>query len=174
MRVRGFEVVSRLEGTFDESLMPKRSTGKSAGYDFFAYEDVEIPPSFPIYKHENYFYLIGNFKSITDFKLQPFVVKTGIKAYMKDDEVLYLFNRSSNPKKLGLVIPNSVGVVDSDDYNNPDNEGEMGFLFYNLFPCKIVIKKGQKIGQGVFSKFYKADGDDVNSVRLGGFGSTGS
>mgnify|MGYP006336393487 CR=1 FL=1 len=41
-------------------------------------------------------------------------------------ETLLLFNRSSNPKKKGLIILNGVGVVDADYYNNPDNEGEIG------------------------------------------------
>ena len=57
--------------------------------------------------------------------IAPTLVKTGIKAYMQDDEVLMLYNRSSNPKKNGLILSNSVGVVDKDYYGNQDNDGHI-------------------------------------------------
>ena len=69
--------------------LPERSTGKSAGYDFY------VPVDTVCKSHE-----------IT-------MVKTGIKAYMEDDDTLLLFNRSSNPKKRGLILINGVGVVDA-------------------------------------------------------------
>ena len=132
--------------------MPKRSTKNSAGYDFFNPERVEIPP-----------YKIGD---------NPVMVKTGVKAYMMADEVLLLYNRSSNPKKKKLVIPNSVGVIDSDYYNNEDNEGEMAFTFYNLSDETVVLEKGDKLGQGLFQKYLLTDDDSADGVRNGGFGST--
>lgn len=147
---RKFEYVSRIENK-DFSL-PKRSTKNSAGYDFFNPERVEIPP-----------YKIGD---------NPVMVKTGVKAYMMDDEVLLLYNRSSNPKKKKLVIPNSVGVIDSDYYNNEDNEGEMAFTFYNLSDETVVLEKGDKLGQGLFQKYLLTDDDSADGVRNGGFGST--
>ena len=75
---------------------------------------------------------------------------------------------------MGLILPHSVGIVDSDFYNNPDNEGEIQFSFYNLLPVPVTIKKGDKIGQGIFRKFLKADFDDSNEARMGGMGSTGN
>lgn len=147
---RKFEYVSRIENK-DFSL-PKRSTKNSAGYDFFNPERIEIPP-----------YKIGD---------NPVMVKTGVKAYMMDDEVLLLYNRSSNPKKKKLVIPNSVGVIDSDYYNNEDNEGEMAFTFYNLSDETVVLEKGDKLGQGLFQKYLLTDDDSADGVRNGGFGST--
>lgn len=169
MRVRGFEVVSRLVNDNIDVRLPKRSTKKSAGYDFFAYEDVEIPPSITFHRMPDE---SRKFKKFWDIK--PAYVKTGIKAYMKEDEELDLYNRSSNPKKLGLIIPHSVGIVDSDYYNNPDNEGEIIFSFYNLLPVSVKIGKGDKIGQGIFHKFLKVDFDDTDEERIGGMGSTGN
>lgn len=166
-KTRGFEVVSSL---IDEDvILPKRSTEHSAGYDFFAYKDITIPPSAQL-KHVVDAVTLYR-RDVCEF--YPSIIKTGIKAYMEDDEVLYLYNRSSNPKKLGLVLANSVGVVDSDYYNNPDNEGEIGFMFYNLSDTSVIIKKGSKIGQGVFQKYLIADGDNTTKKREGGFGSTG-
>lgn len=172
-KLRGFETVN----SKNDARLPERSTGKSAGYDFFVYEDVEIEPVFfnlvgKLVKNAIAFTLGKDFKDEEIEKVKPTLVKTGIKSYMEDDEYLALYNRSSNPKKLGLILANSVGVVDSDYYNNPDNEGEIGFLFYNIFPWKITLKKGDKLGQGVFMKFLKADGDSQKSERIGGFGST--
>ena len=51
---------------------------------------------------------------------------------MGEDEVLILANRSSNPGKKGLILANSIGVIDSDYYGNPDNDGHIMFAFYNI------------------------------------------
>ena len=108
------------------------------------------------------------------FDIKPTLVHTGIKACMEDDEVLELYNRSSNPKKLGLILANSVGVVDADYYNNPDNDGEIMFAFYNFKPWSVTIKAGDKIGQGVFKKFLRPTINCIvnDEERTGGFGST--
>ena len=149
-KIRGFEVAKG----FEESgiNLPIRKTKYSAGYDIEAAEDVTIP----------------SFKKGTN----PTLVKTGLKAYMQDDEALMLYNRSSNPKKKGLILANSIGVVDSDYYGNPDNDGHIMFAFYNIKDEDTVIKKGECIGQAIFEKFLIADGDIASGERVGGFGST--
>lgn len=157
MRLRGFEVCI---GFNDKEInIPGRSTAHSAGYDFECAEAVTIPSVFKL--------ALGGADNI-----KPTLVKTGIKAYMCEDEALFIYNRSGNPFKKGLVMANSVGVVDSDYYSNPDNDGHIMFAFYNFFPYDVELKKGERIGQGVFKKFLKADGDSAEAVRKGGFGST--
>ena len=149
--MRKFEYVKRIiEKNFK---LPERSTSKSAGYDFFNPERVEIKP-----------YKIGD---------APALVKTSVKAKMEDDEVLMLYNRSSNPKKKNLVIPNSVGVIDADYYGNEGNDGEIGFTFYNLSNETVVLEAGEKLGQGIFQKFLITEDDKAEGERKGGFGSTG-
>ena len=149
-RVRGFEVAKGFE---DKNInLPERKTKYSAGYDIEAAEDVIIP----------------SFKK----GMIPTLVKTGIKAYMQDDEVLMLYNRSSNPKKKGLIVANSVGVIDKDYYGNPDNDGHIMFAFFNVKDEDIVIKKGEAIGQAVFQKYLISDNDNAEGERAGGFGST--
>lgn len=167
-KTRGFEIVSSVE-EYTSVILPKRSTEHSAGYDFYAYKDITIPPSY------SYKYILdeGRLEKRVVYSCKPSLVKTGIKAYMGEDEVLMLYNRSSNPKKLNLILANGVGVVDSDYYNNPDNEGEIGFMFYNISSDYVTIHRGDKIGQGVFQKYLKADGDEVTTKRVGGYGSTG-
>ena len=91
---------------------------------------------------------------------------------MQDDEYLMLCNRSSNPKKKGLILANSVGIVDKDYYGNTDNDGHIMFAFYNIKEEDIEIKKGEAIGQAIFQKYLVVDNDNAEGERSGGFGST--
>ena len=149
-KIRGFEVAKGFEDK--EINLPVRKTKFSAGYDIEAAEDVTVP----------------SFKK----GMKPTLIKTGIKAYMQDDEALMLYNRSSNPKKKGLILANSVGVVDKDYYGNQDNDGHIMFAFYNIKDEDITIKKGEAIGQGIFQKYLITDNDRADGERIGGFGST--
>lgn len=105
--------------------------------------------------------------------LKPTLVPTGVKADMNDDEALFLYNRSSNPLKKFLVLANGVGVIDADFYENPDNDGHIMFQFVNFGLFPVTIKKGDRIGQGVFQPFLKTDDDVAGGKRTGGHGSTG-
>lgn len=149
--MRKFEFVNRILSNEDgiKRLLPTRSTKNSAGYDFF------------------------NPKNIICKSHKITMIPTGIKAQFPEDEMLLLFNRSSNPKKKGLIILNGVGVVDSDYYNNTDNEGEMAFVFYNMLEEDVTLLAGEKLGQGIFVKYAKTDDDIAKGERIGGFGSTG-
>ena len=169
---RGFEVCS--SGVEFDFKLPTRSTLHSAGYDFYAPYDVVVPSLWKqVGKYLLHSLLHFSFNSYKE-AIRPTMVRTYIKAYMGNDEVLYIYNRSSSPIKKGLILSNSVGVVDSDFYNNEDNEGNIGVAFYNFYPFDVTIDKGERICQGVFSKFLKADNDIVlNNTRSGGYGSTG-
>lgn len=147
MRTRGFELVSTYT---DEGLLPKRETAMAAGYDLRACERVELAPG--------------------EIKLVP----TGVKAYMQAGEVLYLYDRSSNPRKKGLVLINSVGVIDGDYYGNPGNEGHIFAQMKNITEETVVVEAGERIVQAVFAPFLLADGDVATGQRTGGFGSTGA
>ena len=149
-RKRGFEIAKGFENS--NINLPVRSTKNSAGYDVEAAEDCVVPA----------------FKA----GQAPTLVKTGIKAYMESDEVLILANRSSNPGKKGLILANSIGVVDSDYYGNPDNDGHIMYAFFNFKAEDIEIKKGDRIGQAIFQKYLVTDDDIAQGERTGGFGST--
>lgn len=83
-----------------------------------------------------------------------------------------LYNRSSNPSKKGLVMANSVGIIDKDYYGNPDNDGHFMFSFFNIKSEDVQIKKGDAIGQAIFEKYFVTDDDVAEGTRTGGFGST--
>ena len=149
-KVRGFEVAKGFE---DKGInLPIRKTKYSAGYDVEAAEDTIIPAFKP--------------------GMKPTLIKTGIKSYMQENEYLMLANRSSNPGKKGLILANSVGIIDADYYGNLDNDGHIMFAFFNVKDEDIEIKKGDCIGQAIFMPFLIADGDKAEGMRTGGFGST--
>ena len=148
MNTRGFERVTAYENAGID--LPLRSTVHAAGYDFIAVETISLNPG--------------------EIKLIP----TGIKAYMQPGEVLYLYDRSSNPRKKGLVLINSVGVIDGDYYGNPDNEGHIFAQMKNITDQIVEVAKGERIVQGVFAPFLLADADSAEGTRIGGFGSTGA
>ncbi|MCU9533381.1 dUTP diphosphatase [Streptococcus sp. CSL10205-OR2] len=145
-RIRGFELVSKYT---ENTLLPKRETTHAAGYDLKAAERIILEPG--------------------EIKLVP----TGVKAYMQANEVLYLYDRSSNPRKKGLVLINSVGVIDGDYYGNPANEGHIFAQMKNITDKEVVVEVGERIVQAVFAPFLIADNDEATGQRTGGFGSTG-
>ena len=165
MKKRGFEIVSKYRNA--GLHLPQRQTIASAGYDFECAQDIVLP-SIWCMNFVRIFRLIRNGHELNEHDLElaekvlkPFLVPTGIKAYMPEDEVLILANRSSNTYKRNVTLPNGIGVIDSDYYN------------YGVRPLKI--KKGERIGQGIFMPYLKADNDDpVQRQRLGGFGSSGT
>lgn len=128
----------------EDVVLPTRATVDSAGYDFVASEDVTIP--------------VGQMR----------LVKTGVAAQMQDDEVLELFVRSSLAYKHQVTLQNSVGIIDRDFFPNP-----IGVLLRNEGEKPFVVKKGERIAQGLFKKYLKTTNDHVEAKRNGGFGSTG-
>ncbi|WP_304153949.1 dUTP diphosphatase [Megamonas hypermegale] len=148
MRKRGFEIISDYK---DKDIhLPMRKTAKSAGYDLEAAQDKLIKAG------------------------QCGVIATGLKAYMQDDEYLGIHIRSSLAFKKHLNLINSQGVIDADYYNNPDNEGHIMIGLINFGTEDVFIQKGMRIAQAIFYKFLTVDDDIANdSVRQGGFGSTG-
>lgn len=148
-----FEKVKHIE---EDIKLPERSTEASAGYDFYAIEDITIPST-------------SNEEEEFEVKL----VRTGIKAQMPTDVVLNLYSRSSMAIKNGIILVNGVGVIDSDYYGNESNDGEIAFAYLNVTGKPYEIKKGDKIGQGVFQKYLVTTNDDAKGIRTGGVGSTG-
>jgi len=82
--------------------------------------------------------------------------------------------RSGMPKKkLGLVVPHGVGIIDS-DYNGPEDEILIQVL--NTGKDVIKIEKGERFAQAVFVRIDRVEFEEVEEVAersRGGFGSTG-
>lgn len=188
--MRSFEFARKItnnqvedDKAYENAQIPEYQTKLAAGADFFCAEEVVIPSIWKTMAKRLICAITGRRTGIVDLdiseskelekKFAPTLVHTGIKASMEEDEVLMLYNRSSNPKR-GLVLANSVGVIDADYYNNESNDGEIMFAFYNFMPFDVTIKVGDRIGQGVFQKFLRPEvGLKIKGVdRTGGHGST--
>lgn len=144
-RVRGFEPVSRMGTTVK---LPTRGSIHSAGYDFYAYDDYTIEPK------------------------QSVLIRTGVKAYIPPDEYLDLRVRSSLGIKRQLMLATGASVIDADYYNNEENEGEIMVVLYNYGDETQTIAAGERIVQGIFTKYFLVDNDATTDERTGGTGST--
>lgn len=163
-----FEVIKGFE---DKGInLPKRGTAGSAGYDFEVAENVVIPPHINVISG-----VLLDQHAISDVGLMSkgTLVKTGVKAKMPSRMYLAIHPRSSLFNKKGLILANSVGVIDSDYYGNPDNDGHIMLNFINLGIEPIILRKGEKVGQGIFHQYFTTDDDESEGERTGGFGSTG-
>ena len=172
-----FEKVKRFaDADFD---MPTRKTANSAGYDMVVAEDIVIPSFYQHFStmltnadpaHTNS--LEETMKLTKEFKTKPTLVSTGVKCYLEEGYYLELSVRSSTPLKYWIILANSVGIIDADYADNPDNEGEIFFQVINLSPFPIQLKKGDIIGQGIIKRYEVTDDDKAEGLRQGGFGST--
>lgn len=133
---------------YEEYDLPKRMTSHSAGYDFFAIEGFTLKP--------------GEIKKIP----------TGYKATFGSDEMLMILVRSSMGFKYNVRMTNQVGIIESDYYNNIDNEGYIFVSLQNEGDRDFVVKKGEGYAQGIFTKFLICDDDVTINERQGGLGST--
>lgn len=127
----------------DEKIKPRRSTKGSAGYDFFAPEDIEIPPKWKV------------------------TFDSGVAVELDEGYYMRLEDRSSlafNGIKLG-----NHGIIDSDYRNTIRVVLENN----NFGDRPYVIKKGERYMQGIISPYMTVDGDSASAGRVGGIGSTG-
>lgn len=138
-----------LSKEYEDIKLPRRATKRSSGYDIY---------------------------SVCNFQLHPgeeVKLPTGIKIYMHDDEEFLIFPRSSIGFKYNVKINNTIGKIDSDYVDNPNNEGHVWIKFTNTGNKIWDVKKGDAIAQGTFYKYLITDNDiPVNEKRIGGIGSS--
>ena len=144
---RGFEIVKDDMRKSDYVAIPTRATKNSAAYDFYCNNDYVVKPN------------------------EIVKIWTDVKAYMQSDEVLILNIRSSMGGK--FMLANTQGWVDSDYYENPDNDGSIGIFLKNISNESQKLEKGSRIAQGMFIKYLTVDNDNTKTKRVGGFGSSG-
>lgn len=135
---------------YEQIKLPQRATAGSAGYDIYSVCDFELRPN------------------------QTALLPTGIKFDCDKDKCLLIFPRSGQGFKYKVQLYNTVGVIDSDYYNNEKNEGHIWVKLYNDSPDghTLSIKTGEAICQGIISPYFTVDDDESTETRKGGFGST--
>lgn len=185
--MRKFELVNEEFRKHEDSKLPLRGTQTSAGYDFYATEDLVIKPQ------------------------EKVMFWSDVKAQMQEGEVLLGFVRSSMGIKNDLMLSNTVAVIDSDYYNNEKTGGNIGISIRNMKPAigvtgkqmlvpsdnivvsekgkevvpmvmpiledlteknTVVIKRGERVAQFIFMSFQESENCNTDVVRTGGIGST--
>ena len=139
-----------IDGTkdiYDDIILPKRATKGSAGYDFVC----------PI--------------NLTIKQGEMLKIPSGIRCYIEDSYVLNIYPRSSLGFKYQMMLANTTGIIDS-DYYGAKNEGHIIIALVNKGDKDIILKKGDRFVQGIFFKFYTVDEEEIETKRIGGFGSS--
>ena len=126
---------------YNEYELPQRDSDSTAGYDIYLLQDLIIEPN--------------------EIKKIP----TGIKSFFEKDEVLFLIVRSSTGFKYNIRLCNQVGVIDSDYYNNQNNEGHIWLKIQNEGKEKVIIPQGEAIVQGIFLKYLTTQSDKDRNIK---------
>lgn len=147
----------RVKKLHPDAVVPKYATNGSSGFDLVAIEDVIIQPG------------------------QTKLVKTGLAVDVGPYYEMQVRPRSGLSLKTNLRVANSPGTVDA------DYRGEVCVIMENTmnmfnYPATsngvAIIKKGERIAQGVVCPVMQADIEVVDYLDetdrgSGGFGSTG-
>ena len=138
------------EELYDGIILPQRKTRHSSGYDFHA------PYAFSLAPEES------------------IVIETGIKIELNPNQELLIFPRSGLGFKYFSRLANTIGKIDSDYFNNRDNEGHIMIKIRNEGEEIMDIDKGQAFAQGTIYEYCIVDEDsfEEGDIRAGGFGST--
>lgn len=155
--MRKFEEVKREHLKFPdiETKLPERSDAHSAGYDFYSKEHFILSPG------------------------EYYCTWTDVKAKMFYDNVLEIYPRSGLGSSKGIVIRNGTGIIDPSYYGCEKNDGNIGICLINTGDKIFEVNVGDRIAQGVFTRYLITDDDKfLNGVedtkRSGGFGSSGN
>jgi dUTP pyrophosphatase len=115
----------------------------AAGFDFYCSKDVPIEP--------------GEIKALPG----------NIAMEIPEGYALLVLPRSSTPSRHGLMMPHSIGLIDP--FYRGDND-EVILQFYNFTKKSVIIKKGDKIAQGVLIKYEKVEFEEVDKLSGKGRG----
>ena len=130
--------------------LPKRSTEKSAGYDFHIPFNLTLDPD------------------------REQIIPTGVKVLLDDDKKLTIYPRSSLGINYYMKIANTVGIIDADYYNNETNEGHIFIKIRIEGHNQLILKTNDRFCQGIIEKYYTVDNEDkITDKRSGGIGHTG-
>lgn len=121
---------------------PTRSSAGSAGYDFYAPYSITLAPG------------------------ESHRMDTGVKAHIGQHEVVLLVPRSGLGSR-GLVLLNTIGVVDS-DYGD-----HIVLMLKNAGHEDISINEGDRVVQALILSYLITADDNTTDKRSGGFGSSG-
>jgi len=149
-----FEVVRDKSRVYPnvEIKLPTIATKDSAAFDIYSNETITINP-----QESAWFW-------------------TDVKVKLRKGEHLITYPRSSVGIDMNLMIANTNGLIDKDYYNNPNNDGNILVVMFNIGKKSVTIHKGDRFVQAVVYKHVRNTedfGHILKRIRKGGIGSTG-
>lgn len=144
---KGETNIAVIEKLYQDLQLPKRATSGSAGYDFYMIDAAVIKQG------------------------ESLLIPTGIRVKIDNGWVLKLYPRSGLGFKYRLQLDNTVGIIDADYYNSP-NEGHIFVKLTNHSNLDVCLTKRSAFMQGIFIQYGITIDDDVTNERVGGIGST--
>ena len=138
----------KIQRTHQNGRIPTYATDGAGAFDFYSAEEVDIKG------------------------LEVMAIDLGVALEVPEGHVMLLFPRSNIGKNTPLRMANSVGVIDS------DYRGTIHALYENNDICPTLIKKGDRIAQGIILPIPKIEFEEVKLLSgtkrgHGRFGSTG-
>lgn len=163
------QVSIKIKKLFNDVTIPEYATSGSAGFDLSVH-NFKLLYREGLQK-ENFD--ISHKEEIEIMRGDRILCGCGFSLEIPNGYELQVRSRSGNSLKKGLIIANSPGTIDS------DYRGEIGVIITNLSNGIMLVKKGDKLGQGVVKEYYNANFIEVNELGYtergeGGFGSTNS
>ncbi len=133
-----------------DAVLPDYQTAGAACFDLTCAEEATISPGAIAHLH------------------------TGLIVRVPEGYMLMVAPRSSMPKRTGLVMPHSIGIIDQ-DYCGPKDE--LMIQVQNPTRAPVTVRKGDRICQAGFVRVDRAEwieGPPTAETSRGGFGSTGA
>ena len=149
----------KVKKLFKDAQLPVRATDGSAGVDLKAYlYDEEVN------------------EKVTKIVIQPnqkAKIHTGLAFQLPYNTAMLLLPRSSMGIKKGLILQNTVGLLDC------DYTGECMIFVKNIGDELVEIENGERLVQALIVPYVKPKYVEVNELDetergAGGFGSSGS
>jgi len=133
----------------ESARLPTQATSNSAGFDLYSCEDAILKS--------------GERK----------LIGLGFATEIPGNHYVAIVPRSGLAVKQGVSIVNTPGTIDA------DYRGEWKVCLINLGNELVHIRKGDRIAQGIMSRYEKVKFEEVESLgetqrSSGGFGSTGT
>jgi len=113
---------------------------------------------------------VSIYSSVTIKPNETAFLKTGLAFEIPQGFYMAIYPRSSLCLKQHLVMPHSVGLLDS-DYRD-----ELMIVYKNIGTEAVTFEAGERVAQLVIQHYEQAEyleGDLNETERKGGFGSTG-
>jgi dUTP diphosphatase len=134
----------------DPSLpLPAYATEGAAGFDFYCRCETVVTPG------------------------EIVLIPSNVVLRVPDGHVLLVALRSSTPLRKHLIMPNGIGVIDSDFCGPTD---EIAIQVLNIGTAAEVVQRGERVAQGLLVPSVRCSWVETDAAQRrdrGGFGSTG-